>query len=87
MPNIKGAAKRMRQGAKRHVRNKAAKTEIKHVRREVLSAEKIEAAYRKYCSILDKAAKHGIVKKNTAIRRKRRAAARLKKAGAAPAAK
>ena len=47
----------------------------------------ITAALAQFNSVLDKAAKHGIIKKNTAIRRKRRAAARLKKAGAAPAAK
>ena len=35
-------------------------------------------AYQKYCSILDKSAKRGIITKNTANRRKARAAERLK---------
>jgi len=84
MPNIKGAEKRMRQAEKARVKNKAVKTEIKHVRREALSLEagtaEPEAVYRKYCSVLDKAAKKGVIKKNTAQRRKARAHARLRSA-------
>ena len=80
MPNIKSAEKRMRQYRKRQAVNKAAKTEIKHHRRKVLETEKLAPdVYRRYCSILDKAAKRGIIKRNTAVRRKRRAAARLTK--------
>jgi small subunit ribosomal protein S20 len=87
MPNIKSAAKRMRQAEKNRLRNRAAKTEIKHVRRSVLdTAAMSEDVYKRYCSILDKAAKKGVIKRNTAIRRKRRAAARLSTAPAAPAA-
>lgn len=81
MPNIRSAAKRMRQGVKRQLRNQIAKTQIKHVRRSVIGEGPLsEDVYRRYCSILDKAAKRGIIKKNTAVRRKRRATARLKKA-------
>lgn len=84
MPNIKGAEKRMRQAEKARVKNKAVKTEIKHVRRSALSlvagTEDAEAVYRKYCSVLDKAAKKGVIKKNTATRRKARAHARLRAA-------
>jgi small subunit ribosomal protein S20 len=92
MPNIKGAAKRMRQAEKARVRNKAAKTEIKHIRRQVLDAtnggvkDNAEAVFRSYCSALDKAAKKGIIPRNTALRRKARAAARLRAQPAAPAA-
>jgi small subunit ribosomal protein S20 len=92
MPNIKGAGKRMRQAEKAHTRNKAAKTEIKHVRREVMEAttggvkDGAETLFRRYCSVLDRAAKKGIIKKNTAIRRKTRAAARLRAKVSAPAA-
>ncbi|MBI2437421.1 MAG: 30S ribosomal protein S20 [Lentisphaerae bacterium] len=39
--------------------------------------EKSRQVFSAYCSTLDKAASKGIIKKNTAIRRKRRAAARL----------
>lgn len=84
MPNIKSAAKRMRQSEKNRLRNRAAKTEIKHVRRSVLDTSALnEDVYKRYCSILDRAAKRGSIKKNTAVRRKRRAAARLRKAPAA----
>jgi ribosomal protein S20 len=38
-----------------------------------------ETAFRAYCSILDKAAKSGVIKKNTAIRRKTNAANGLRK--------
>ncbi len=92
MPNIKGAAKRRRQAEKARARNKAAKTEIKHIRREVLDSttggvkDNAETLFRAYCSKLDMAAKKGIIKKNTALRRKARAAARLRAKPAAPVA-
>ena len=38
-----------------------------------------EQAVREYSSVLDKAVKRGIIKKNTAIRRKKRATAALRK--------
>ena len=46
------------------------------------NAEASQTAYKTYCSVLDKAAKGGIIARNTAIRRKSRAANRLR-AGAA----
>ncbi len=96
MPNIKGAAKRMRQAERARQKNVAVRSKIKHVRRQVLAAgapTAPEAApavmdpavFKKYCSLLDKAAKAGVIKKNTAIRRKRRAAERLRQASAAKA--
>ena len=92
MPNIKGAAKRMRQAAKARQRNVAAKGKIKSVRRALLDVQAGPAVaesaktYQEYCSLLDKAAKRGIIKKNTAVRRKRRAANRLRALATAPAA-
>ena len=87
MPNIKSAAKRMRQSRKRQAVNNAVKSEIKHFRRKVLGDEQVTPGdYSNYCSMLDKAAKRGVIKKNTAIRRKRRAASRLAKASAPTAA-
>lgn len=83
MPNIKSAMKRVRTSLKARARNKAVKTEISWVRRRLFEtvdgkdANAARQAFQIYCSVLDKAAKHGIVKKNTAIRRKRRAAAKL----------
>ncbi len=91
MPNLHSAVKRMRVAAKARLRNKAAKSKITTRRRQMFEAcaeakaDQAGAAFRAYCSSLDKAAIKGIIKKNTAIRRKRRAAARLAALSAAPA--
>ena len=90
MPNIKSAAKRMKTSEKSRLQNKAVKTTVKHVRKRLLAddpaSEQAQADYRTYCATLDKAAKKGVISRNTAIRRKRRAAERLRKAQAASAA-
>ena len=84
MPNLKSAKKRMRQNVVRRERNQRVRTRIKNARRammESLEAKDPEAgavALRTYCSVLDKAAKRGVIKKNTAIRRKTNAANRLR---------
>lgn len=73
----------MRVSEKARQKNKAAKSKITTLRRqlfEVCEAKdeaKVRKAFSAYCSILDKAAIKGIIKKNTAIRRKRRASAKL----------
>lgn len=80
MPNLKSGEKRMRQYATRRARNLAVTTEIRTIRRKLFQAvagkKKDEAgkAYREYCSLLDKSAKKGVIGKNTAVRRKTRAA-------------
>ena len=84
MPNIKSAKKRMLTSEKLRLRNQAEKSKVKHARRSFmeavegqnkdLSAETLKS----YCSVLDKAAKKGIIGKNTAVRRKRRAAERVR---------
>ncbi len=85
MPNIKSAKKRMRSSEKQRVGNMTVKTKVKTVRRktrEVLAtgvAETSEQAVREYSSVLDKAVKRGVIKKNTAIRRKKRVVAALRK--------
>ena len=85
MPNIKSAKKRMRSSEKQRIGNATVKTKVKTVRRktrEVLTAgvaETSEQAVREYSSVLDKAVKRGVIKKNTAIRRKKRAVAALRK--------
>ena len=85
MPNLKSAKKRMRQNVVRYDRNIQVRTRVKTARRsmmEALEAKDAEAgqtALRSYSSILDKAAKSGIIKKNTAIRRKTNAANNLRK--------
>lgn len=88
MPNIKSAMKRVRTSETARQRNRAVKSRVATARRDVLTecdtrnVEKAGQAFRAYCSVLDKAAKRGIIKKNTAIRRKRRAAAKLASASA-----
>jgi small subunit ribosomal protein S20 len=85
MPNIKSAKKRMRSSEQRRIGNTTVKTKVKTVRRktrEVLSGGVVETsdqAVREYSSVLDKAVKRGVIKKNTAIRRKKRALAALRK--------
>ncbi|NOU35655.1 MAG: 30S ribosomal protein S20 [Kiritimatiellaceae bacterium] len=85
MPNIKSAKKRVRSSEKRRIGNMTAKTKVKTVRRktrEVLTAgvtATSEQAVREYSSVLDKAVKRGVIKKNTATRRKKRAVAALRK--------
>ena len=88
MANIKGAIKRSRQAVKRNASNVSAKTALKSKRRKLFAAlesktqELSVQEYRAYCSMLDKLAKRGIIKRNTAIRRKARAAARVRKLAA-----
>lgn len=84
MPNIKSAKKRLRQSITARKRNMQTRTRVKNTRRgfmEAMSGEDRtagETAYRSYCSVLDCAAKRGVIKKNTAIRRKKRAADKLR---------
>lgn len=84
MPTLKSAAKRMRQAEKRRLRNQRVKTRIRNVRSALfaaIAAKNVASAkqlFQQYCSLLDKAAKRGIIKKNTAIRRKTRSANKLR---------
>lgn len=85
MPNLKSAKKRMRQNVVLHDRNQQVRTRLKNARLtmmdalETKNAEAGDAAFRTYCSVLDKAAKGGVIKKNTAVRRKTNAANNLRK--------
>jgi small subunit ribosomal protein S20 len=72
MPNKQSAKKAMRQNVKRTALNLAKKTAYKKAIKETTSAtSKTEAlkAARLAQKALDKAAKHGTIKKNTAARR------------------
>ena len=88
MPNIKSAVKRVKTAEKSRVRNNTTKSELKTLRKSLLAAveenaaPKTDAAYRAFCSALDKGVKHGIIRKNTAIRKKSRAGALLRKTAA-----
>lgn len=84
MPNLKSAKKRMRQNVVSQERNTQTRTRVKNARNTMMKAleEKDavagEAALRTYSSVLDKAAKKGVIKKNTAVRRKKNAANNLR---------
>ena len=83
MPNIPSAVKRVHRSEKARLKNQAVKSKISSTRRKLFEAfagkdaEKSRLIFQQYCSILDKASKKGVIKKNTAIRRKRRAAAQI----------
>ena len=85
MPNIKQAGKRARQALVRRASNRSTKSEIATARRIFVTAveskdkDKAMKEFSAFCSMLDKSAKRGIVKSNTADRRKARAAAMLVK--------
>ena len=74
----------MRQSEVQRVKNQDVGTGLKTARKKLFAA--IEAKdkkgcaklYSEYCSALDKAAKKGVIKKNTAVRRKGRAANQIR---------
>jgi small subunit ribosomal protein S20 len=75
LANHKSAVKRARQNEKRRVRNKAVKTRIKHLTKEVRQAsgeasqEEALAKLKAAQSIVDKALKKGVIHKKTAARK------------------
>ena len=75
MANPKSAEKRARQNEKRRLRNKAVKTRIKHVTKNVRSSsgeaskEAALAELHTAQSMIDKAAKKGVIHKKTAARK------------------
>lgn len=89
MANTKSALKRVRQTKKRTARNRAQKSRVKEVRKSALAAiesgdaSASQAAYNRFASAADKAAKSGVLHKRTADRLKSRMAAKLKGVGAA----
>ena len=83
MPNIKSAVKRVKQSENNRAKNRAVKSKISTARRPIIEGvadkEQMKKAVAEYASTLDKAVKQGVIKKNTANRRKSRAAKRLAK--------
>jgi ribosomal protein S20 len=80
MPIIKSAIKRAKQATKRRERNVGIKREIKDATKAFVakpSAKALSAAH----SEIDTAVKKGLIKKNTAARRKSHLSAAAKKAG------
>ncbi len=83
MPNIKSAKKRLKVSARQTAENRTQKSRIATARRRLLESiadgdkDAAEAAYRSYCSVLDKAVKKGTIKSGSASRSISRAAKRL----------
>jgi small subunit ribosomal protein S20 len=73
MATHKSAEKRIRVSARRQVVNKAAETRIKSSVKKVLATtnkEEAEKFYKEAVSVLDKGTLKGLIKKNTASRKK-----------------
>ncbi len=89
MANTVSSLKRVRQEARREVVNRARKSRLRHqvraMRRalEQKDAQGAAALVPETFSMIDRSAKWGIIKKNTAARYKSRLTARLKKLAAA----
>ncbi len=83
MPNTKSAERRMRNSARKHLRNRSAKSRLHSLEKrylELLTAGKKDdaaTALRQVSSAFDKAAKGGIIHRATADRKKSRLALRL----------
>lgn len=83
MANIRSAEKQRRQAEKRNERNRAGKSRLKSVlkkSRAAVDAGADQPVLSAGFSEIDKAAKRGIIKKNTANRYKSRLAAASKRA-------
>ena len=87
MANIRSAEKQRRQAEKRKIRNKAAKSRLKSALKTTKAAisggTASAEALRAGSSVIDKAAKKGVIKNNTADRYKSRLAKATKRATAA----
>lgn len=83
MANNPSALKRMRQSEVRRMRNRVVKTRIKTVVKQVRAASSQEAAVqdlRQAQSVIDKAARKGVIHKKTAARKISRLVAQVKQA-------
>ena len=82
MANTRSAEKQQRQAAKAEVRNRAGKSRIRSALKKARAAVTDEKAVSAGFSEIDKAAKKGIIKNNTADRYKSRLAKATKRATA-----
>lgn len=86
MPNIKSSVRSVKTDTERNARNSAMKSAIKTVSRKLrasakaASPEESAELLKKASSLIDKAAKKGVLHKNTAARKKSRLAKRANKA-------
>jgi len=77
MPNKKSAAKELRKAVKRNAANKKVADKMKNLTKVSLKQlkandKKVKEEYTKTIKAIDKAAKKGVIKKNTASRKKSR---------------
>ena len=85
MPNTKSAGKAMRQAKRRHVNNLTSKAKVKDASKKVrkfVEDKNLEDAAKSLAgamAALDKAAKKGVIHKNTASRKKSRMAKAIAK--------
>lgn len=78
MPNIASAKKNLRKSRAATVRNRAQRSALRTALKKAQGAEADQETRRKAVQLLDRAARKGLVHKNTAARQK----SRLAKAGA-----
>lgn len=89
MAHHKSAIKRIRQNEKRRLQNRAVKTRMKTVAKKLASAEKsgdietLANELNRTKSVIDKAAKKGVIHKKTASRKKARLTRRINQLSAA----
>ena len=89
MAHHKSAIKRSRQNEERRLRNRAVKTRMKTVIKKLAQAEKagdanlIASELNRTKSVIDKAAKKGVIHSKTASRKKSRLAKSINRATAA----
>jgi small subunit ribosomal protein S20 len=77
MPNKKSAEKELRKAVKRNAANKKVSAKLKDLVKVSLKQvkagdQKVKETYTKTIKAIDKAAKKGVIKKNTASRKKSR---------------
>jgi len=75
VPQIKSAKKRLRQSEKRRIRNRDVRSSIRTTTKTLFkteSAEEAEGLYRQLSSMLDRAARKGLIASNAVDRRKSR---------------
>jgi len=77
MPNKKSAAKELRKTVKRNAANAKVSSKLKSLYKDSLKQviagdKKVKEDFKKTIKAIDKAAKKGIIKKNTAARKKSR---------------
>jgi small subunit ribosomal protein S20 len=81
LPHHKSAEKRIRQDKKRRARNRAVKSEVKLAVKKVTAASTADDGAKVLpgvSSVIDKAAKKGVLHRRTAARKKSRLAKRVK---------